>query len=59
MRFGQAGGELDQHEGGRGGFPRPRPQVHGLWRGGGRHGFRRDGAGGHAGAQGRDLRARL
>ncbi|WEK42309.1 MAG: dihydropteroate synthase [Candidatus Sphingomonas colombiensis] len=35
------------HEGGRGAVPRRRAQMHGLWRGRGRHGVRRDGAGRH------------
>ena len=42
MRFGQADRQFDQPEGRRGAVPRPRAQMPGLWRGGGRHGVRRD-----------------
>ena len=59
MRLGQADRQLDQHEGRRGGVPRPRAAGPRLWRRGRRHGVRRERPGRHQGAQGRDLRARL
>ena len=48
MRLGQADRQFDQHEGRRGGVPRPRPQGPRLWRRGRRHGVRRGRPGRHA-----------
>ena len=59
MHPGQAGGELDLHEGGRGGVHRARQDRAPLRRRGGGDGVRRAGPGRHHRAQGRDLRARL
>jgi 5-methyltetrahydrofolate--homocysteine methyltransferase len=42
VRFRQADRLFDQHEGRRGSLPRTRAHLHGLRRGGGRHGVRRD-----------------
>ena len=59
VRPGQGRRELDQPEGGRGGFPREGPAREALRRRRRRDGLRRGGAGRHRRAQGRDLRARL
>ena len=59
MRAGQAGGELDLDEGGRGKI-HPRGQDRAApWRGRGGDGVRRGGPGRHLRAQDRDLQARL
>ena len=59
VRAGQGGGELDLHEGGRGGVHQAREGRAPPRRGGRRHGVRREGAGRYVRAQDRDLRARL
>ena len=59
MRPGQAGGELDLDEGGRGGIHRARQDRAPLRRRGGGDGVRRAGPGRHVRAQDRDLQARL
>ena len=59
VRAGQAGDQLDFHEGGRGGVPATRPPGSALWRGGDRHGLRRGRPGRHLHAQGGHLRPRL
>ena len=56
---GQAGGELDLAQGGRGRIHQARADRAPLRRGGGGDGVRRAGPGRHRRAQGRDLRARL
>ena len=56
MRAGQAAGQFDLDEGGRGGVSAPGPARARLWRGGRRDGVRRTGPGRHVRAQGRDLR---
>ena len=55
MHPGQAGGELDLAQGGRGGVHPPRQDRAPLRRGGGGDGVRRAGPGRHARAQDRDL----
>ena len=59
VRAGQADRQLHQHEGGRGGVPRPRQEVPALRGRRGGDGIRRKGPGRHYRAQGRDQRARL
>ena len=59
MPAGQAGGELDLDEGGRGGLHRARQDRAPLRRRRGGHGLRRAGPGRHARAQMRDRQARL
>jgi 5-methyltetrahydrofolate--homocysteine methyltransferase len=57
VRAGQGRRQLHQHEGGRGGVHRAREEGAALWRRRGGDGVRREGAGGHARAQDRHLRA--
>ena len=59
MHPGQAGGELDLAERGRGRVHQARRDRAPLWRGGGGDGVRRAGPGRHARAQDLDLQARL
>ena len=59
MPAGQAGGQFDLHEGGRGGLHRARQDRAPLRRRGGGDGVRREGPGRHARAQDANLQARL
>ena len=55
VRAGEAHRQLDQPQGGRGRLPRQGPDPAALRRGGGGDGVRRDRAGRHRGAEGRDM----